>query len=90
MSKRVPDEFKMQFVEGLNSKLKAKNITAYALAKRLGISYQTAYGWTRGRILPTVHRLRVLAIVLDTTIDELIPENNKWDKELTRSTSSDG
>lgn len=42
------------------------------VAKKLGVTPQSVYGWKLGRFMPSTSKLKKLAILENTTMDKLI------------------
>lgn len=49
----------------------AKGLSAYAIARHLGISHTTAYGWLGGQFKPGQRHLPALARLLEVPVDEI-------------------
>lgn len=54
-----------------------KGIRQKELAERLGVSQVTVCMWEQGKSFPSVTRLKTVAEVLDTTVEELLPEGKE-------------
>ena len=56
---------------------KSKGLTQNELGERLGVSFQAVSKWERGESLPDITLLPSLAKILETTIDNILNENDK-------------
>ena len=56
---------------------KSKGLTQNELGERLGISFQAVSKWERGENLPDITLLPSLAKILETSIDNILVENDK-------------
>ena len=54
-----------------------KGIQQKELAERLGVSQVSVCKWEQGKVFPNVKRLKTVAKVLDTTVEELLPEGKE-------------
>ncbi len=59
----------------IKSRMDDKEISIRDMAKDLGVSYQSVYGYIKGTRRPTVIHLATIAHILGSTIDELIGTN---------------
>ncbi len=65
--------FDMQRIGQTIAKLrKDHNMTQLHLADEMGVSYQAVSNWERGQTMPDIAKLPDLALLFDTTIDELL------------------
>lgn len=53
---------------------KAKNMTQMELADKMDISFQAVSNWERGNSMPDISKLPELALLLGTTVDEVLGE----------------
>ena len=51
---------------------KKRGITQMELANRLGLSFQAVSNWERGVAMPDIGNLKLLAQILETTIDDIL------------------
>ncbi|MBQ6795652.1 MAG: helix-turn-helix transcriptional regulator, partial [Clostridia bacterium] len=51
---------------------KSKGLTQSELGERVGVSFQAVSKWERGETLPDITLLPELAIVLETSIDNIL------------------
>lgn len=58
-----------------------KNLTQQAVADVLGVKRSTVAMWELGKSLPRADKLRALAILYETTTDELLKEPTAPDAE---------
>ena len=72
-------------------KRKEQNLTQEQLAERLGVSNKTISKWEKGQSVPDAEQLIKLAVILETTVSELLgtqaedkEEPNQLAKELSR------
>ncbi len=55
----------------------SKGFRQKELAERLGVSPVAVCRWEQGKAFPKVERLKTVAEVLDTTVEELLPEGKE-------------
>lgn len=54
---------------------KEKDLTQMELADRLNISYQAVSNWERGETMPDISKLPEIALILNTSIDNILDDN---------------
>lgn len=55
---------------------KEKDLTQMELADMLNISYQAVSNWERGETMPDISKLPEIALILNTSIDNMLGENS--------------
>ena len=55
----------------------SKGLRQKELAERLGVSSVAVCRWEQGKTFPNAKRLKTVAKVLDTTVEELLPEGKE-------------
>ena len=54
---------------------KEKGISQAELAKQIGVSKSAVCHWEKNNILPKVNNLKLLSVIFDCTVDDLIRED---------------
>ena len=54
-----------------------KEMNQKELAERLGVSVVSVCKWEKGRVFPKITRLKQIADVLDTTVDNLLTDSDR-------------
>ena len=70
----------MEFAKTLQRLMQEKGISAYRMAKKLGVHQTTISNWLNGKSSPRVTALPQIAEVLDVGMTELIERVTKNDK----------
>lgn len=75
----------MDFAETLNKIMQEKGITAYQLAKKIGASQQALSDWKRGKYLPNLDKIKLLAEALGVELAKLLGENEQKNKPVSKT-----
>jgi len=65
-----------------------RGLSAYAIARKLGVSHTTAYGWLEGKFRPGREHLPGLARLLEVTMGEISTEGAEFAAERSREVAA--
>lgn len=68
----MADQFSRSLGKRIRAARKSKGLTQEQVAKSLDVSQPAVSGWEQGLTFPTLPALVTLAELLDTTVDELV------------------
>lgn len=68
----MKSDFGITFSKNLRRELRVRGLSVAELAKRSGVPAKTIYGWTSGQRPRNVEQVKMVADVLEITLDELL------------------